>query len=691
METQAKPRRKCWMCVFPGCTEPRKTRYNCYSHVWDAHLRHLNGEKEAYKRIKEDERKEAMRLCEMYIIFVDDDNNRRRNKTQKQNEISFSPDRIAKIDESLSDLSPNQGNFLQQRARIPFGAKQSYTPTQAQDLQQFQQSNTNYSFPNQTQNNSFNHMQNQSTFVPTQQNQNSCPIPSQPLSDTQQNPQYSPSNPNTTSPQNEFIQQPQQQQQPQQFTNQTDLFQTATDPLWDYMNSPQQFTESQENGEFIKVEAITENLKRLHVMGEVFAENGFLQRSDERFKENIKPLVDSVNNVLKLTGKSFHYIGKEEEKHGFIAQEVREVLPELVKEDSNGELSIDVIGIIPHLVEALKTIHSTASDEVFASNMRFRQLSETTQKVMELVEDFSATTQLQMDEEKQNSDKQSVGKMLFFNFSFGPALATSFASFFFTLISLFVVFSLPQFPFMWGYCWFTTILTYLSVWNTRAEFKKMWERKAVELYFTPTNFISIYLFLVLAVIGVTVSMVMGTVVLIVMIVYVSICVVVGGICIILYQKYKIHFATIAVMLVALLIAMTIVSYSLFVTQPGYQCYINDDYNHNYELDITLNEPIQRQMFTPIPWNCMKYSIESSPHLPNGINVGSVRTDVSAIPYIDGLITEYFPTTKVEMFLECVKYVRIRCGVITMKMCDGRNQSSCELNGCQWCGSCMASC
>ncbi|EDS89418.1 hypothetical protein EHI_156460, partial [Entamoeba histolytica HM-1:IMSS] len=32
-------RKKNWKCTFPKCEEAPKTRYNCYAHVWDAHLR----------------------------------------------------------------------------------------------------------------------------------------------------------------------------------------------------------------------------------------------------------------------------------------------------------------------------------------------------------------------------------------------------------------------------------------------------------------------------------------------------------------------------------------------------------------------------------------------------------------------------------------------------------------------------
>ena len=40
--------------------------------------------------------------------------------------------------------------------------------------------------------------------------------------------------------------------------------------------------------------------------------------------------------------------------YGFIAQDMRKIFPELVDEDENGELSINYVGIIPLLVEALK-------------------------------------------------------------------------------------------------------------------------------------------------------------------------------------------------------------------------------------------------------------------------------------------------------------------------------------------------
>jgi len=116
-----------------------------------------------------------------------------------------------------------------------------------------------------------------------------------------------------------------------------------------------QFTQD----DFIKIERINENLKQLHVLGEIFAENGFLVRSDARSKTNIEEIHSALSGILSLVGVSYSYTNDDAEKrYGFIAQEVQKTYPDLVKEDSEGKLSVDYLGVIPILVEALKEIHA---------------------------------------------------------------------------------------------------------------------------------------------------------------------------------------------------------------------------------------------------------------------------------------------------------------------------------------------
>ena len=84
--------------------------------------------------------------------------------------------------------------------------------------------------------------------------------------------------------------------------------------------------------------------------------------SDISLKENIKPIENALDKVEKLQGVTFDWKEKQEdildikEDIGFIAQDVQKVLPELVKENDNGKLSLRHQGIVPVLLEAIKEL-----------------------------------------------------------------------------------------------------------------------------------------------------------------------------------------------------------------------------------------------------------------------------------------------------------------------------------------------
>lgn len=120
--------------------------------------------------------------------------------------------------------------------------------------------------------------------------------------------------------------------------------------------------------------------------------NGILLTSDERLKENIRPLNGSLPLLQQLNGVSYFLktpimrteietqatgdssLPSEKEQRdmaffekwekelqdskdlrmGFVAQELRKVFPELVSEDKQGMLSVDYIGLIPVIVESIK-------------------------------------------------------------------------------------------------------------------------------------------------------------------------------------------------------------------------------------------------------------------------------------------------------------------------------------------------
>ena len=120
--------------------------------------------------------------------------------------------------------------------------------------------------------------------------------------------------------------------------------------------------------------------------------NGIRLTSDERLKENIKPLTNSLSSLKKLNGVSYNLkkpkmvapgqekkmnkgqalTDKEQKdiaffeqwdndlnnskdlRDGFLAQDLQKVYPELVTEDKDGMLSVDYLGLIPVIVESIK-------------------------------------------------------------------------------------------------------------------------------------------------------------------------------------------------------------------------------------------------------------------------------------------------------------------------------------------------
>jgi Chaperone of endosialidase len=80
--------------------------------------------------------------------------------------------------------------------------------------------------------------------------------------------------------------------------------------------------------------------------------------SDIRLKRNITPLNASLSALSSLKGYHYYWKSAEYEKlqTGLIAQEVQAVFPELVNTGEDGMLSVNYIGLIPHLVEAVKEL-----------------------------------------------------------------------------------------------------------------------------------------------------------------------------------------------------------------------------------------------------------------------------------------------------------------------------------------------
>ena len=100
----------------------------------------------------------------------------------------------------------------------------------------------------------------------------------------------------------------------------------------------------------------------LSVGQSIHAAENITSASDITFKTNIKTLKNSLEKVKNLRGVSFEWKTKEypqfskTKQVGLIAQEVREVIPELVKGDEKTTLSLSYDKIVAYLIEAIKDI-----------------------------------------------------------------------------------------------------------------------------------------------------------------------------------------------------------------------------------------------------------------------------------------------------------------------------------------------
>jgi len=100
-----------------------------------------------------------------------------------------------------------------------------------------------------------------------------------------------------------------------------------------------------------------------HVAADVYAYSSSVG-SDRKLKKNIVDTKYGLKDVLKLRGVDFDWKEKRNKAHdvGVIAQEIREVIPEVVMEveDLNGDdthLTVDYAKLVPVLIESIKELN----------------------------------------------------------------------------------------------------------------------------------------------------------------------------------------------------------------------------------------------------------------------------------------------------------------------------------------------
>ena len=116
--------------------------------------------------------------------------------------------------------------------------------------------------------------------------------------------------------------------------------------------------------------------------------------SDARLKVDIEPIDDALDLVCAVEARSYRWdpkLGRGDDLHiGFIAQEVAEVLPQLVRERRDGTLTVNYQGFVPLLVDAVRNLRDEHAQQLRAQGQEIDELRAIVAKQGAMLETLAA-------------------------------------------------------------------------------------------------------------------------------------------------------------------------------------------------------------------------------------------------------------------------------------------------------------
>lgn len=119
--------------------------------------------------------------------------------------------------------------------------------------------------------------------------------------------------------------------------------------------------------------------------GTVYA-NEFFTTSDRNLKSDVKRIENSLLDLKKLYGYNYYWKDKKSDRGlqtGLIAQEVEVYFPNLVSTKEDGFKAVNYIGLIPHLIEAVKELDKK-TEEISALKKELASVQEMNKKISAL-------------------------------------------------------------------------------------------------------------------------------------------------------------------------------------------------------------------------------------------------------------------------------------------------------------------
>jgi hypothetical protein len=114
----------------------------------------------------------------------------------------------------------------------------------------------------------------------------------------------------------------------------------------------------------VQIQGTTEMNGNATINGDLFVSGAIINPSDARLKHNVAPIDDALAIVARLRGVRFDWRRyefpdrrfPETRQVGFIAQELKDALPEVVSEDKDGFQAVDYAKVTAVLAEAVKEL-----------------------------------------------------------------------------------------------------------------------------------------------------------------------------------------------------------------------------------------------------------------------------------------------------------------------------------------------
>jgi len=125
-----------------------------------------------------------------------------------------------------------------------------------------------------------------------------------------------------------------------------------------YTNSNTKFNKNVIIGSNPTSTSINLNDYILNINGNMGITGNIFNASDSNLKKNIETYPNSLDKILKCRGVLYEYKDNLKKNIGVIAQEIEEIIPEIVETTSNGFKNVNYIGFIGVIIEAIKELNN---------------------------------------------------------------------------------------------------------------------------------------------------------------------------------------------------------------------------------------------------------------------------------------------------------------------------------------------